>query len=233
MSRAELVLVPGLLCTEALFAHQLRYLADLAHCTVADVTGGDSIEALADAVLAQAPERFALCGLSMGGIVAHAIMRRAPERVERLALLDTTARTETPEQTERREALLEMADTGRFELIHEALLPALVHAARLDDAELGNAIRTMALDVGPEAFRRQIAAIIGRPPALPALAGYDLPTLVLCGRDDAITPLEFHEEMAAAVPGAKLAIVEDCGHMSTMERPQAVTALLRLWLLYG
>lgn len=232
MSVPNLVLVPGLLCTEALFSHQLRYLADCARITVPDVTGAETIDGLADAVLDQAPSEFALCGLSMGGIVSHAIMRRAPGRVTRLALLDTTARTETPEQTERRQALLDMTDSGQFELIHERLLPALVHPDRLGDKDLDDAIRSMALEIGPEAFRRQIAAIIGRPEALPALPTYEVPTLVLCGREDAITPLEFHEEMAAAIPGARLAVIEQCGHMSTMERPQAVTALLRLWLEY-
>lgn len=233
MTAQNLVFVPGLLCTEALWSHQVVHLADLANCSVANVTGGDSIDALARAVLEQSPERFALCGLSMGGIIALRVMQLAPGRVERLALVDTTSRPETPEQTERRMVLVGMARGGEFEAIHELLMPALVHADRVDDQDLSEAIRTMALEIGPDAFQRQIAAIIGRDDARPQLGAYALPTLLICGRDDAITPLEFHEEMADLIPGAKLAVIEQCGHLSTMERPQAVTALLRLWLQYG
>lgn len=228
----NLILVPGLLCDAALWRHQLAHLDDIARCSVADVTGADSIDGLAAAVLDQAPARFALCGLSMGGIIAHAIMRRAPERVAKLALLDTTARTELPEQTEKRQVLLEMTDDGRFEEVTPALMPALVHPDRLEDEALTSTIRAMATNVGPDAFRRQLKAIIERPVALDGLAAYACPTQLICGREDAITPLEFHQEMADAIPGARLAIIEQCGHMSTMERPQAVTALLRQWLCY-
>lgn len=228
----DLVFVPGLLCTEALWSHQLEHLGDVARMSVAALRSQDSIEDMAAHVLEVAPPQFALCGLSMGGIVAHAIMRMAPERVNRLALLDTTARTETPEQTARRQTLLEMVDAGRFADVTDTLMPALIHTDRLGDTALTRTMNEMALTVGPEAFRRQLKAIIGRPPALPALKNYRCPTLLVCGREDAITPLELHTEMAAAIPGSQLAIIEQCGHITTLERPQAVTALLRLWLDY-
>jgi pimeloyl-ACP methyl ester carboxylesterase len=228
----NLVLIPGLLCTEALWSHQVQYLAELAHCSVADLTAGDSIDAYARSALDKAPEKFAVCGLSLGGIVAHQIMRIAPERVERLALVDTTARPETPEQTERRVVLIDKVKGGGFEGIHELLLPALVHPDRVGDAALSEAIREMARAVGPDAFLRQIHAIMARLDSRPHLSAYTAPTLLVCGREDAVTPVEFHEEMADLIPHAKLAVIEQCGHMSTMERPQAVTALLRQWLLY-
>ena len=232
MAKQNLVYVPGLLCTEALWEHQLGYLSDVAEGYVADVTGADTIDALAESVIEQAPPKFALCGLSMGGIVAHAIMRLAPERVTRLALLDTTARADTPEQTERRRALLAMVDAGDFNGVNVALVPALIHEDRLQDEHLVETIGAMGRAVGPEAFLRQVNAIIGRSDVRGRLAAYKVPTLVLCGRQDAITPLEFHEEMRDAIPDSRLAIIEQCGHMSTLERPHAVTALLQQWLLY-
>ena len=232
MTLPKLVFVPGLLCTEVLWAHQLAYLSELADCSVADVTGADTIDGLAEGVLEQAPAEFALCGLSMGGIVAHAIMRLAPERVTRLALLDTSARADTPEQTVRRLALIAMVESGDFAGVIETLLPVLIHPDRLQDAALKDGIATMCRAVGPEAFLRQVNALIGRPDVRGRLATYGVPTLALCGRQDAVTPLEFHEEIVDAIPGSELAIIEECGHMSTMERPHAVTALLRQWLLY-
>jgi pimeloyl-ACP methyl ester carboxylesterase len=228
----NLVLVPGLLCDAALWAHQTRYLADIAECHVATVTEADTVEDMASTVLSNAPERFALAGLSMGGYVCHAIMRQAAERVERLALLDTSARADTPEQTERRRQLIAMSEIGKFRGVTDRLLPLLVAPLRLDDDALTEEIKAMAERVGADAFYRQQNAIMGRPDSHGQMADYDLPTLIACGRQDALTPPDLHEEMVAAIPGARLAVVEECGHMSTMEQPQAMTALLRQWLLY-
>lgn len=229
----NLVLIPGLLCNADLWAHQVEHLSDLATCSVADITGAESVDALADAVLADAPERFALAGLSMGGYVAHAIMRRAPERVERLALIDTSARPDTPEQSKRRGLLIEMSRIGKFRGVTDRLLPILIHTDRLADDVLTDNIKEMAEHVGSEAFYRQQHAIMGRPDSRPELSEYRLPVTIICGRQDALTPLEHHEEMAGLIPDARLAVIEDCGHLSTMERPQAATALLRQWLLYA
>ncbi|MEM7541445.1 MAG: alpha/beta fold hydrolase [Pseudomonadota bacterium] len=230
MAKPHVVFVPGLLCNELLWEHQLAHLSAVANCMVANVTQADSITGLAESALAQAPERFALCGLSMGGIIANAMMRIAPERIERLALLDTNARADLPEQTERRRLLLELSAAGRMAEVALTLLPNLVHPSRLADAPLTNAIVGMACSIGAAAFERQITALIGRPDARGALGSYDLPTLIVCGRADAITPLEMHEEMASLIPNSLLSVIEDCGHMSTMEQPQAVTALLSTWL---
>ena len=226
---SPLVLAPGLLCDERLWRHQVE---DLADPVVADFTAGASVSEMARAVLDAAgpAERFSLAGLSMGGYVALEVMRVAPERVERLALLDTSARADTPEQTRARRELMELSRAGRFAEVPRALFPRLVHPSRLEDGELRATVLDMAKAVGPEAFRRQEEAIIGRPDGRRDLARITCPTLILCGREDALTPPHLHEEMASLIPDATLTVVEDCGHLSTLERPQRVTEALRTWL---
>jgi pimeloyl-ACP methyl ester carboxylesterase len=224
-----LVLLPGLLCDDALWAHQVRHLGGGALVTVADLTRDDSIGAMAARVLAEAPPLFDLAGLSMGGYVAFEILRRAPARVARLCLLDTAARADTEEQTARRRGLIDLAGRGQFKGVTPRLLPLLVHPDRLGEAPLTEAVMAMAERVGPEAFLRQQRAIMGRPDSRPDLPGIAAPALIICGRQDALTPLDKSEEMAAAIPRARLAVIEECGHLATMERPQAATALMRLW----
>jgi pimeloyl-ACP methyl ester carboxylesterase len=228
--RIPLVLIPGLLCDRALWAHQLANLGDIADMTVGDVTRDDSMAAMARAVLAEAPECFALAGLSMGGYVAQEIMRQAPERVIRLALLDTSAHDDTPEQRGRRRGLIELAEKGRFKGVTPRLLPPLIHPDRQQDEALTTAVMAMAERVGKVAFLRQQRAILGRVDSRPHLAGYALPTLVLVGRQDALAPPAAAEEMAALIPDGILVVIEDCGHLSTMERPQQTTEALRAWL---
>lgn len=226
----HLVLLPGLLCDAALWAHQVPALADIATTSVADLTLDDSMAAMASRMLASAPERFALAGLSMGGYVAFAMLRLAPHRVTRLALLDTTADPDTEEKTARRRGLMDLASRGRFKGVTPLLLPQLVHPDRVQEQPLASQVMGMAERVGPDAFLRQQRAIMGREDARRLLPGIKVPTLVLCGRQDALTPLERSQEMAAAIPGAQLTVIEDCGHLSTMERPEAATAALRDWL---
>ncbi|HET8726890.1 MAG TPA: alpha/beta fold hydrolase [Alphaproteobacteria bacterium] len=228
--RIPLLLLPGLLCDSALWAPQRAALADVAETSVADLTRHDSVRAMADSVLAAAPERFALAGLSMGGYVALEIMRQAPGRVDRLALLDTSARPDTDETAKRRRGLISLARMGRFKGVTPRLLPMLLHPDRLDDGPLTGTVMDMAERVGQAAFIRQQTAILGRPDSRPGLAAIACPTLVLCGRQDALTPLEMSEELAAGIPGADLVVVEDCGHLSTLEKPDGVTECLRAWL---
>ena len=232
MEKQNLVLVPGLLCDAAMWEHQRRYLSEVAEIKIADVTRFETMVGMAEAVLAMAPERFALAGLSMGGYVSLEIMRRASNRVTKLALLDTSARPDTEEQSRRRQHFIQLTKEGRFNEMIATLLALLVHPDRMQDERLCNDIKEMNRRVGPEVFMRQQAAIIGRQDSRNDLSTMRCPTLILCGRQDALTPLEVHEEMSSRIPKARLAVVEDCGHMSTMERPQAVTALLRDWLLY-
>ena len=228
--RPAVVLLPGLLCDAALWAHQTAGLATVADIWVADLTGAESIDDLAESVLNQAPDRFALAGLSMGGYVALAILRLAPERVDRLALVDTSARADTREQSRRRRGLIALARRGKFKGVTPRLLPMLIHPDRLEDEPLVGAVMAMAERVGTDAFIRQERAILDRPDSRHRLAEIVCPTLVVCGRQDAVTPLDLSEEMTGLLPRARLAVIEDCGHLSTMERPETVTALLREWL---
>jgi len=186
---------------------------------------------IAGRLLRAAPfETFALAGLSMGGYVAFEVMRQAPERVIGLALLDTSARADTPEQSRSRMEFISLAERGRFLGVTDALLPRLVHPSRLRDRELVETIKQMAKNVGKEAFIRQERAIMSRPDSWPLLRKIACPTVVLCGRQDVLTPLERHEEIAEAVSGATLEIIENCGHLSTLERPVEVGAALKRWL---
>jgi pimeloyl-ACP methyl ester carboxylesterase len=228
--KTNLVLVPGLLCTRALWEPQIAALGDIADMTVADHTRHDSMEAIARSILASAPERFALAGLSMGGYIAYAILRQAPERVTRLALLDTGCRADTDERKEQRLRRNELARREGAGAVQDELMPLLVHEARLADEAFTGLIRQMAVDTGTEALIRQHAALMGRPDSRPFLPSITCPTLVLVGREDALTPVAMAEEIAAGIPGARLEVVERCGHLSTMERPEAVSRALRAWL---
>lgn len=231
--RPALVMLPGMHLDAALWEHQTAHLADVADPQVADITGHDSVDGLARAVLDTAPERFALAGLSMGGYVALEIMRRAPERVIKLALLDTNARADLPEQTANRQQAIGFVLKGRLRQVVSVGMAKLIHPDRLSDEPLVASIHAQAQRVGPEAYARQQTANMNRPDSRPDLGAIRCPTLILCGRQDALTPPELHAEMADAIPGARMAVIEDCGHLAPMERPQAVTALLCEWLVHG
>lgn len=232
MTLPPLVLVPGLLCDAALWASQVATLREETPCWVADVTRDDTMAGMAHRVLEEVPyERFALAGLSMGGFVALAMVREAPQRVDRLALLDTNARPDTPERTQERLEFMALAQRASgFAAINRSLMPRLIHPSRFADESLVRAIDAMADRVGVPGYLNQQRAIMSRPDSRPHLGSIACPTLVLCGREDILTPLALHEEMAAGIPGAHLQIVDECGHMSTMERPAAVNAALRAWL---
>jgi len=229
-ARSNLVLVPGLLCTKALWAAQVEALGDIAEITVADHTRHDSMAAIARSILAAAPERFALGGLSMGGYISYEIVRQAPQRVTKLALLDTGSRADAPERAAARRELIATAEREGARRAQQLLMPVLIHKARLVDKPLVQTIEQMADDIGVEAFRRQQTAIMSRPDNRPFLPSITCPTLVLVGREDALTPVELSLEIAAGIPGAKLEIIPDCGHLSTMEQPEAVNRALRKWL---
>ncbi len=230
MSAQPLALLPGLLCDTALWRNQIDALAGKATCQVADFTSQDSMATMAESVLAMMPGRFALAGLSMGGYVAFEVLRRAPDRITRLALLDTTARPDTTEQTQRRRDLIALAQTGDFKGVTGRLLPLFLHPAHVADKDLVGEVTAMAGRVGREAFLRQQAAIMSRPDSRPDLVRVDCPTLVLCGRQDALTPPAWHTEIAAGISRSRLVLVDNCGHLAPMERPDEVTAALADWL---
>jgi pimeloyl-ACP methyl ester carboxylesterase len=230
MQPMTLLLLPGLLCDGRLWRDQVAALAPLARAVVADLTQDDRVEAMAARALASVEGRFALAGLSMGGYVALEVMRQAPERVERLCLLDTSARADTPEQTRRRRGLLSLARTGQFRGVTPRLLPQLIHASRLG-TPLAEEVMEMAERIGKDAFLRQQEAIMHRPDSRPDLARIAVPTLVGVGSEDALTPPALAQEMAALIPGARLRHFADAGHLPTMETPEAVNAAMVAWLV--
>jgi pimeloyl-ACP methyl ester carboxylesterase len=225
-----ILLIPGLNCSARLYADQIPALWRFGPVTVADHTRDDSMDAIAAGILAAAPPRFALAGLSMGGYLALAIMRQAPQRVQKLALLDTSARPESPEQTARRKPQIALAQNGRFAEVPPLQFPFFVHRNRQGDDALRTRVRLMAEETGAEAFLRQQHALITRADARPLLATIKCPTLVLVGDGDELTPPALSRELADGIAGSRLVIVADCGHLSTMERPEAVNRALVEWM---
>jgi pimeloyl-ACP methyl ester carboxylesterase len=218
------------LCDERLFAPQRDALADRYDSRVFVFRDEDSLGAMADALLAGTPPRFTLIGLSLGGYVAMEVVRRQPRRLERLALLDTTAVADTPVRRAGRLADIVRVESGGI----DALVPELpsrwllpVHADRRDLTEL---MAAMARSVGALGQRNQQRAMLERPDSHGDLARLAIPTLVLCGEQDRVTPIADHEAIAARIVGAQLSIVPDCGHLSTIEQPAAVNRILMQWL---
>lgn len=229
--REPLLLIPGLMCTRDLFTPQIKAFSGDREIIVADHTGADSMQSIAGRILADAPDRFALAGLSMGVYLALEIMSAAPERVSRLALLDGKARLDTDAELATRHALLEMADEGRYlNITLDVLLTRLVAAGRALEPDLRETIVKMARDTGVAVFRRQMAAIINRRGYLAGLVDISCPALILTGCEDVITPPEYAREMAHYIPHARLELVSGCGHLSTLEAPDAVNAALEHWL---
>lgn len=228
--KTPLLLLPGLLCNERLFEHQVSALSNVAAPVVADFTAGDTIADFARAAIRRMPEgRFAVAGLSMGGYVALEVARQAPGRVAAIALLDTNARPDSAESTANRRRLIALGERD-FPAVNASLLPKLLHPDHLGDARKVRVIDEMAEAVGLAAFKRQQEAIIARIDSRPHLGAIRAPALVLAAREDAIMPMEVSEEMARAIPGARLEIVERCGHLSSIDQPEAVTEALRAWI---
>jgi pimeloyl-ACP methyl ester carboxylesterase len=230
-SRVPLVLLPGLLNDARLWQHQIAGLDDMAQARVGELTRGTSMAELATEVLAQVQEqRFVLAGFSMGGYAALEIIRQAPRRVSALALIDTSARPDTPEATQRRREQVARSRTD-FRAVVEETFPEVVHPSRANDTVLREIFVDMALRVGAAAFARQQEAIIGRPDSRPALATIACPTLVACGAEDPVIPRPAHEELAVGIAGAQLVVLGECGHLSPLERAPELTEALRTFLV--
>lgn len=235
MTAPLLVLVPGLLCDDSVWQPQIDGLADRARGWVAPNDGHDSLPALACELLRQAPaQRFALAGHSMGGRIALEVMRQAPERVERLALLDTGWQPRPSGEAgenERRQrlALLDAAHASGMVEVARRWLPGMVRPGAHGSAAYAQ-MQAMVARRTPAQFAAQVQALLNRPDATDVLTAVDCPALVLCGQDDQWSPPDRHAAMAGLMRGARLVLVPDCGHMSTLEQPAAVTAALAEWL---
>lgn len=226
----HLLLLPGLLNDATLWRAQLEDLADLAACQVGDLTAHDDLDAMVDALLATAPERFALAGFSLGGWVAQHILRRAPQRVTRLALVGTSYLPDSAERAAsraRQQALVAVA--GNFHGFGQGMMRRYVDPSRLHDGQLLATVRGMTSRLGPAVFLRQNA--LPRLDGRAELAAFAGPALVLCGSNDVITPVQRSREMAALLADAELVELPGCGHLAPLEQPAAVSAAMRRWLL--
>ena len=232
MTRLPVLALTGLLNDERLWQSQALAFADDHPFTVVPSISHDSVAGLAAVALARAPtDRFALAGFSLGGYVALEVMRQAPERVAALALIDTGSKPDTPQAIEWRKSAIAAArnPSGPGD-VFASFLPRVVHPAHINDARLVELLRSMGEAVGIEGFIRQQTAAMNRPDSRPTLRSINCPAVVICGREDQVTPLELSEEMVAGIADARLVVVEDCGHMSPLEQPTEVTNALRRWL---
>jgi pimeloyl-ACP methyl ester carboxylesterase len=225
-----ILLVPGLVSSPRIFAPVVPALWRLGPVTIANHIRDDNMGSIARRVLAEAPPRFALAGHSMGGYIAFEIMRQAPERVARLALINTQARPDTSEATARRKTQVARAQAGEFRAILDELFPGFVHPSRRDNADLRQLVHDMGDDVGTDGFARQQNAIMSRPDSRPTLAWIKCPTLVLSGDEDNTIPNTLSAEMANGIPAAKLVILSHCGHLPQVEQPQATADALVEWM---
>ncbi len=230
MSRPLLCLLPGLLCDRTVWEPQIAALASMADMRVAELKGLDSFVAMARKTLDETSGPISIAGHSMGGRVALEMWRLAPERIERLALLDTGAHPAGPSEEGPRMKLVRLAREQGMDALVRAWLPPMIHPDRWDEAALMEPLADMIRRATPDEFEGQQRAGLNRPDARGYLPRIACPTLIVCGRQDAWSPLERHEEMAREIPGSVLATVEDCGHMVTVERPEAVNEAMAAWL---
>jgi len=230
MSSDPVVFLPGMMCDARLFAPQLADLSRDMAVTVAPVTGGDRIEEIASGLLDVLPQRFALAGLSMGGIVAMEVLRRAPDRVTRIALMDTNSLAETPQSAAGYEPFIIKLRAGRIAEAVEMMLGRDVLAPGPARAGVMSALVEMAEGLGAAAIIRQTRALQRRRDYQSVLRRCKVPALVLCGAHDTLTPLKRHEFMAEMIPNATLTVIPDAGHLPVLEQPEVTTAALRGWL---
>jgi pimeloyl-ACP methyl ester carboxylesterase len=225
-----LVLLPGMMCDARLFAPQMADLSRDHAVMVAPITQGERVEEIASDLLSLLPAKFALAGLSMGGIVAMELLRRAPERITRLALMDTNPLAETPQTAAAYEPMIIGARAGRLEEVLRGFMkPDYLAPGPQRLAVLGQVLE-MGRDLGPEVLVRQVRALQRRRDQQPTLRRCKVPTLILCGAYDTLTPLKRHAFMAELIPYARLEVIAEAGHLPTLEAPEATAAALRAWM---
>ncbi|WP_300518344.1 alpha/beta fold hydrolase [Aliiroseovarius sp.] len=230
MTRTPLLLIPGMMCDGRLFGPQIAAFSGTRAVQVAPLDAHDTVQALAADILAGAPERFALAGLSMGGIVAMEVLRQAPDRVDRLALLDTNPRAELDEVKEKRGPQMEAVRAGGLaQVMTEQMIPNYAHEGS-ETPEMDALALQMALELGPQVFLRQSLALRDRPAQIETLAGYAGPSLVLVGESDRLCPLDRHEQMHGLLVSSTIEVIEKAGHLTTLEQPEATNAALARWL---
>ena len=227
------LLLPGMMCDGALWQPQLDGLGAIADFRIADFSACDSIAAMASRALELVghQQRFAIVGLSMGGIVAMELWRRVPDRIMGLALLDSNHRADTSERKAVRRRQIDFARRGGlYWLLRDELKPAYRTPQREPSPALLDTVMAMGLRLGPINFIAQSVALEGRCDSESTLKTITCPALVMCGQDDALCPPERHQEMAELIKSSELVVIPECGHLSTLEKPAFVNAALANWL---
>ena len=231
MNRVPLILLPGTLCDVTLFEHQVANLGDVCEPVVIDVSQQDTLGGVAQFILEQVDGQFAVAGLSYGGIVAFELWRQAPERILKMALLNTNPYAVNEEKRAIQQRFVGMAHLGNFrEVTTDFLKDVMLHPDHQKDMVLRQKVLAMAESIGINGFVNEVKAQLARPDSTSDLPTITCPTLVLTGQEDVFCPVHVHEAMAAAIPNSHLVIVEHCGHLSTMEQPEFVTNALRDWM---
>lgn len=230
VTREMVYLLPGLLCDDSIWAHQIAVLRERCDVAVADFRSFDSLRAMAASVLETAPGRFSVAGHSMGARVALEMVRLAPERIARLALLDTGIHEPRPGEPAQRQVLIDLADSEGMDALADRWLPPMVHPARRDDAAFMGGLRQMVRRMSPAIYRNQITALLGRKDAANVLPLLRMPVLIGVGRQDEWSPLAQHETILAGIPHASFVVFENSGHMAPLEAPEAVTQAMREWM---
>jgi pimeloyl-ACP methyl ester carboxylesterase len=228
--KEKLIMIPGTLCDDNLFKYQTEGLKDLVDCHVACNSSASSLKQVAKNILEKQTGSFSIIGLSYGGIIAFELLRQAPERINKLVLMNTNYKEPSEQTRINQQRFIGMAYLGQFkEITSEILIDAMLHPKNAEKQELRETILNMALNVGIDGFFNQVKAQLGRPDSTKDLQNIKCPTLIITGREDNICPLKLHEDMAEAIPNSTLKVIEECGHLSTLEQPNLVNNTIIDW----
>ncbi|MFN3890460.1 MAG: alpha/beta fold hydrolase [Beijerinckiaceae bacterium] len=230
MSRPVLYLLPGLLCDEAVFEKQIASLSDVCEVRIPVFRGLDSFDAMVHRVLENAPPRFSVAGFSMGGRVAFHLASLALDRIDRFCAFDTGVAPASAAELPKRQAVVDLANRDGMAALAAAWLPPMLHERRRGDPVFTAPLTEMVMRFTPEEHEKQIRALVNRPDMRPVLPRIACPALIACGKQDGFSPPADHEAIAAAIPGARLVVIDDCGHFLPVEQPKALNRALREWI---